>query len=130
MTAIALGLTWAAVVALVLGERRVPVRLPYSPRSILARGHSLSPAGGGFAARARGPAPVTALGAWLRRRAGRPADPDADRRVGRATLAAVVAGAVGAATGHRSGGMVAPRSHADLPAVPARARGRDRRPAS
>jgi hypothetical protein len=90
MTAITLGLTWAAVVALVLGERRVPVRLPYSPRSILARGHSLSPAGGGFAARAHGPAPVTALGAWLRRRAGRPPDPDADRRVGRATLAAVV----------------------------------------
>jgi hypothetical protein len=88
--AMTLCLTWAAVVVLVLGERRSPARLPYPPGSTLARGRSLSPAGDVTAARPGRPTPVTAFGAWLRRRAGRPPDPDADRRVGRAALAAVV----------------------------------------
>lgn len=88
MTAITLGVTWAAVVILVLRERRIPARLPCPPRSTLASGGARSPTSAGAAARARSPAPVTALGGWLRRGAGRAPDPDADRRVGWATLAA------------------------------------------
>ena len=88
MMAICLGLTWAGVVALVLGERRVPARLPYPPRSTLATARSVSLLGSGAAAGAHGPAPATAIGAWLRRTTRRPPDPDADRRVGRAALAA------------------------------------------
>ena len=88
MMAITLGLIWAAVVVLVLGERRIPARLPYPPRPTLATGRPGSPAGGGTAGLADRHSPVTAIGAWLRRRIGRPPDPDADRRVGRATLAA------------------------------------------
>jgi tight adherence protein C len=87
MMALGLGLAWSVVVAVVLGEHRSPARLPCLPRT-LDRGGSLSPAGGRAAVRADGPAPVKALGAWLRRLGRRPPDPDADRRVGRATLAA------------------------------------------
>jgi tight adherence protein C len=88
MMAIGLGLAWGAVVALVLGEHRIPARLPGAQRPALDRGRVPSLAGGGAVAHMSGPTPVTALGAWLRRRTGRPPDPDADRRVGRATLTA------------------------------------------
>jgi tight adherence protein C len=88
MMAIGLGLTWAAAVILVVGERRIPARLPHTPGPTLASGDALAQVGGGVATRHGGPKPVTGLGAWLRRRAGRPPDPAADRRVGWAALAA------------------------------------------
>ncbi len=89
MMAAGLGLAWAVVVALVVGERRTPPRLPWPPRRAPVLGRAPS-----WARRCAAPAqpdgatPVTALGAWLRRRTGRPPDPDADRRVGWATIAA------------------------------------------
>jgi tight adherence protein C len=88
MTAIALGLAWAMVVAVVLGPRCAPTRLPRldgpaltiaRPLAFLVR-HSM--AGVGL------PAPAAALGGWLRRTSGRPPDREADRRIGRAALAA------------------------------------------
>jgi tight adherence protein C len=87
MMAIGLGLTWSAVVALILGQRRTPARLPDPTRSTLGAGRLPLLVGRTGDGGAR-PTPVTALGAWLRRRAGRPPDPAADRRVGRAALAA------------------------------------------
>jgi tight adherence protein C len=88
MIAIGLGLAWAAVIAAVVGERRAPARLPGTPALPVVSGRALSSPRGHAAAGPDVPTPVTALGAWLRRRAGRPPDPDADRRVGWATLAA------------------------------------------
>ena len=86
--AIALGLTWAVVVAMVLGVRGVPARLPRPGGPRLTHTPSLTFVAGRAVAGAALPAPATAIGAWLRRTSGRPPDRDADRRVGRAALAA------------------------------------------
>jgi tight adherence protein C len=112
MTALALGVAWAVVVAVVVGERRAPARLPAPeptaaqppPAALVGtdvmgaghRGTTLllvpaagSPAGRDPDLRVALRLPVVALGGWLRRGARRPPDLDADRRVGWATLAAV-----------------------------------------
>ena len=86
MMALGLGLAWAAVVAVVLGEHRIPARHPSPTPSILATGRVLSIGGDRAGAGGARPSPVAAIGAWLRRRAGRPPDPAADRRVGGAVL--------------------------------------------
>ncbi|HYZ98326.1 MAG TPA: type II secretion system F family protein [Acidimicrobiales bacterium] len=86
MIALSLGLAWAAAVALVLGERRRPTRLP-GPRPAAAASEART-TGWPLAAVGRAAvAAVAGLGGWLRRRAGRPDDPEADRRVGWAVLA-------------------------------------------
>jgi tight adherence protein C len=86
--AMGLGLAWAAVVALILGERCVPARLPQPRRSTLFAARHLALPSGRAGAGGDRPAPVAAVGGWLRRAARRPPDADADRRVGWATLAA------------------------------------------
>jgi tight adherence protein C len=87
MMAIGLGLTWAAAVVLVLGARGIATRLPHSG-PMLTPTRSLAVRRGRVGVGVDRPAPATAIGAWLRRTAGRPPDRDADRRVGRAALAA------------------------------------------
>jgi tight adherence protein C len=89
MMAIALGLTWATVVAVGLQAHGVPARLPHPGGPRRATASSLTFLGGHAFAGVDLPAPATAIGAWLRRTSGRPPDRDADRRVGRAVLAAV-----------------------------------------
>lgn len=86
MMALGLGLTWAAVVALVLGERRIPARHPDPTGPTFATDRVLSIAGDRTGVGRATPSLVTAIGAWLRRRAGRPPDSAADRRVGGALL--------------------------------------------
>jgi tight adherence protein C len=86
MMALGLGLTWAAVVAAVLAERRIPARHPGSPGPTIATGRVLSIVGDRPGVGGAVSSLVTAIGAWLRRRAGRPPDPAADRRVGGAML--------------------------------------------
>jgi hypothetical protein len=88
MMAITLGLTWAVVVAVVVGVRGVPARLPRPGGPTLATARPLAFLGGRAIADVDLPAPATAIGAWLRRTSRRPPDRDADRRVGRAALAA------------------------------------------
>lgn len=88
MSAIGLGLAWAAVIVLFGGERRTPMRLPSPPPWTPVAGRAARSPPGPAGACVAGPSAVTALGHWLRRRVGRPPDPDADRRVGRATIAA------------------------------------------
>jgi tight adherence protein C len=90
MTAIALGLAWAVVVAIALGPRVVPARLPHPGGPTLTAARPLAFLGGRAHAGVYVPAPATAIGAWLRRTSRRPPDPKADRRVGRAALAAAV----------------------------------------
>ena len=89
MMALGLGLTWAAVVAVVLGEQGIPPRHPKPAPPALATGRVLSVVGDRTGAGGARPRLVTAIGAWLRRWAGRPPDPVADRRVGGAVLVAV-----------------------------------------
>jgi tight adherence protein C len=89
MMAIALGLTWAAVVAVGLRAHGVPASPTPPGRPARATAPSLTFLGGHAVAGVDLPAPATAIGAWLRRTSGRPPDRDADRRVGRAVLAAV-----------------------------------------
>jgi tight adherence protein C len=90
MTAIALGLTWAVVVAVALGVGGVPARLPHPGEPTLTTPRPVAFLSGRAVAGVDLPAPATAIGAWLRRTGGRPPDRDADRRVGRAALAAAV----------------------------------------
>ncbi len=86
MMALGLGLTWAAMVAVVLGGHRIPARYPNPTPPTFATGRVLSIVGDRTSVGGAGPSLVTAIGAWLRRRAGRPPDPAADRRVGGAML--------------------------------------------
>jgi hypothetical protein len=90
MTAIALGLTWAVVVAVALGVGGVPARLPHPGGPTLTTPRPVAFLSGRAVAGVDLPAPATAIGAWLRRTGRRPPDRDADRRVGRAALAAAV----------------------------------------
>jgi Flp pilus assembly protein TadB len=87
MTAVALGLAWALAIGLVLGGRHTPARLyalgAAHPR---ASGHVVVHTND---RRHDGRSVVTAFGRWLRHRTGRPPSPEADRRVGWATLAAL-----------------------------------------
>jgi tight adherence protein C len=88
MTAIALGMAWAVVVAVVLGPRGAPARLPRPDGPALSMARPPAFLGRHPVAGAALLAPAAAIGGWLRRTSGRPPDRDADRRVGRATLAA------------------------------------------
>ena len=90
MTAIALGLAWAVMVAVALGPRVVPARLPHPDGPTLTTAPPPAFLAGRAHAGVYQPAPATAIGAWLRRMSRRPPDPKADRRVGRAALAAAV----------------------------------------
>jgi hypothetical protein len=88
MMAIALAMAWAVVVVGVLGPRGAPSRLHRSGDPALITARPLAFLGGPAAAGVALPAPAAAIGGWLRRTSGRPPDRDADRRVGRAALAA------------------------------------------
>src|SRR5262245_3471145 len=88
MIALGLGLAWAALVAIVLGERRVAARHPDPTPPTLVPGGILPIVGGRNRVHGARPSLVTPAGAWLRRGAGRPPDPAADRRVGGAVLVA------------------------------------------
>ena len=88
MMAIALGVAWAVVVAGVLGPRGAPTRLPCPGDPALATARPLAFLRGHAVAGVALPAPAAVIGGWLRRTCGRPPDRDADRRVGRAALAA------------------------------------------
>jgi tight adherence protein C len=94
--ALLVGAMWALGVAVLLGRPPSPARI----RELSATASSASspgalpvpaPSAAREAARTPGAdwAPAAALGRWLRRLAGRPADAGADRRVGRALLAAI-----------------------------------------
>jgi tight adherence protein C len=89
VTAIALGLAWAVVVAVVLGPRGAPARLPRPDGPAFTNGAPVKFLGRHAMAGIALPAPAAAIGGWLRRTSGRPPDREADRRVGRAALAAV-----------------------------------------
>jgi tight adherence protein C len=88
MMAIALGVAWAVIVVGVLGPRGAPSRLPRAGDPALITARPLAFPGGPAAAGGALPAPAAAIGGWLRRTSGLPPDRDADRRVGRAALAA------------------------------------------
>jgi hypothetical protein len=88
MMAIALGLAWAVAVAVLLGPRGARARLPRPGGPAFSTDHPLAFLRGPAVAGVTLPAPATAVGGWLRRTCGRPPDREADRRVGRAALAA------------------------------------------
>jgi Flp pilus assembly protein TadB len=88
MTAMALGLAWAVVVAVVLGPRGAAGRLPGPDGPALSMSRPLAFVGHRALAGVVLPTPAAAIGRWLRRTAGRPPDRKADRRVGKAALAA------------------------------------------
>jgi len=87
MIALALGLAWALAIALVLGWRHPPARVCALEAAHPRAGGQVLPSTS-EPGRA-GLSVVTAFGRWLRRRIGRPPSPEADRRVGWTTLAAV-----------------------------------------
>jgi tight adherence protein C len=88
MMAIALGVAWAVVVAGVFGPPGAPTRLPRPGDPALATARPLAFLRGHAVPGVSLPAPAAVIGGWLRRTSGRPPDRDADRRVGRAALAA------------------------------------------
>ena len=112
MMAAGLGLSWAVIVALVLGERRTPARLPWPPRRAPVTGPRPL-----WAAAVAPPRPPKgdsghALGACLRRRTGRPRS--RRRPPGRlGHLRRGRTGALGPASGPDSGGVVGARAHVD-----------------